>query len=151
MRYLRTILYHILQRIATENRKIGQHLGDGKAGKKAEVPKKEVYESQKKTLAKYRDILKKVKAGSELLGEGLKKKKKKLVRIKRGRGRPKGDPVVYYENSDQLVKQLYENLAALRSGNNGVYNTAVGILDELLKIKAITKKEYDEIYSKFKY
>jgi hypothetical protein len=134
----------ILDSIATENRKIGQFLGAG--SKKTEV-EKTMYESQKKTLEKYRDILIKTKAGSELIGEGYKKKKKtKLVTVKRGRGRPKSAQVVHYENPDQLVKQLEENLTALHAGNNGVYNTAVSILDELLEIRAISKETYDKIY-----
>ena len=73
-------------------------------------------------------------------------KKKKLVKLKRGRGRPKGDQVTYYENPLQLFHQLNENITALRAGNNGVHNIAVSILDELLRIKAITKEEYDKIY-----
>ena len=68
------------------------------------------------------------------------------MKLKRGRGRPKGDQVIIYENPSHLTRQLYENLAALRAGNNGVYNTAVTILDELLRIKAISKEDYDAIY-----
>ena len=63
---------HILERITTQNIKIGQHLGDGKTGKKTDAAEKIVNESRKKTLAKYRDILKKAKVDSELFGEGLK-------------------------------------------------------------------------------
>ena len=132
-----------LQSIKTKNREIGQHLGA--SSKKTDVEKM-MYESRKKTLEKYRDNLNKAKAGSELLGEGLKRKKKKLVKPKRGRGRPQGDHVITYENPNQLVKQLEEHLIALHAGNNGVYNTAVTILDELLMIKAITKEVYDVIY-----
>jgi hypothetical protein len=104
------------------------------------------YNSQKKTLEKYKSILTKARVGSELLGKGLKKKTKKLVKVKRGRGRPKGDQVVYYQNPVQLAQLLLENLAAVRAGNNGVYNTTVSILDELLNIRVITKEEYDDIY-----
>ena len=132
-----------LQSIKTKNGAIGQHLGA--SSKKTDVEKM-MYESRKKTLEKYRDNLNKAKAGSELLGEGLKRKKKKLVKPKRGRGRPQGDHVITYENPNQLVKQLEEHLIALHAGNNGVYNTAVTILDELLMIKAITKEGYDEIW-----
>ena len=71
---------------------------------------------------------------------------KKIIKLKRGRGRPKKDQVIIYENSHQLINQLHENITAMHAGNSGVYNTAVSILDELLNIKAISKKDYDKIY-----
>jgi len=132
-----------LKKIATENRKLGQFLG---VGSKKSVAEKTMYESQKKTLETYRDILISTEKGSKLIGEGLKKRKKKLVKRKRGRGRPKGDNPIIYENPDQLVRQLDENVTALHAGNDGVYNTAVGILDELLRIRKISKNDYDDIY-----
>ena len=131
-----------LEEIKTINRRLGQFMGSKSKKTPAD---KAICESQQKTLEKYKSILTKAKAGSELLGEGL-KKKKKLVKVKRGRGRPKGDQVVFYQNPNQLVQLLHENLTALKAGNNGVYNTAVGILDELLKIRVITKEAYDDIY-----
>src|SRR5579872_6715786 len=107
-----------------------------------------MYKSQKKTLEKYKELLITTAKGSDLIGEGLKRKKeKKLVKPKRGRGRPKTNPdIIIYENPNQLVRQLQEDLAALHAGNNGVYNIAVSILDELLRISAINKKDYTEIY-----
>ena len=119
-----------MQEIKTINRRLGQYLGVNSKKSDAE---KEVYKSQKITLEKYKNILTKAKAGSELLGEGLKKKKKRV----------KVDQVVFYQNPDQLLQLLHENIEALKAGNNGVYNTIVGILDELLKIGKITKEAYD--------
>ena len=130
-----------LKKIATENRQLGQYL---RVDSKKSTTERRMYESRKKTLETYKDILISVSKGSKLIGEGL--KRKKLVKLKRGRGRPKGDQVIIYENPSHLTRQLYENIAALRAGNNGVYNTAVTILDELLRIKAISKEDYDAIH-----
>ena len=134
-----------LQEIQTHNRRIGQFLG----GKSKKTPaEKNRYELQQKTLEKYKSILTKTKAGSELLGEGLQKKKRgKLVRPKRGRGRPKGDQtIVYYNDADDLVHKLKKYIEARIAGNTGVNNTIVDILDELLDIKAISKQYYDDIF-----
>ena len=130
--------------IAQKNRKLGQFLRvDSTKTERERI----IYESQKDTLKKYKDILKSTKEGSKLLGEGL--RKKKLVKLKRGRGRPMWDQVTYYENPRQLFRKLDEYITALHAGNNGVYNTAVSILDELLQIKAISKENYDIIYKNY--
>ena len=63
-----------LKSIATENRKIGQLL---RADRKTSETERIMYESQKDTLVKYKDILKSTKEGKKLLGEGLKKRNKK--------------------------------------------------------------------------
>ena len=133
-----------LLEIQTKNRKLGQFLRvDSTKTERERI----IYESQKDTLKKYKGILQSTKEGSKRLGEGL--KKKKLVKLKRGRGRPMGDQVTYYENSNQLFRKLDEYITALHAGNNGVYNTAVSILDELLQIKAISKENYDIIYKNY--
>ena len=62
-----------LKKIATENRKLGQFLG---VGSKKSAAEKTMYESQKKTLETYKDILISTAKGSKLRGEGLKRKKK---------------------------------------------------------------------------
>lgn len=133
----------VLERIKILNRQYGQHTGKRSKKDKRE---KAIYISRMETLKMYRMSLdEQMKALKYRTGEGL--KKKKTVRLKRGRGRPKTkDQVIIYENPHQLVKQLRENLTALDAGNNGVYNTAVSILDELLRIRAISKQDYDDIY-----
>ena len=55
-----------LQKVKTENQRIGQYLRDD--SKKTEVEKK-IYKSRKETLQKYKDKLKKVVAGSELVAK----------------------------------------------------------------------------------
>ena len=46
-----------LEKIKTENRSIGQNLGKGPPGQKAEAKEKDIYRSQKKTLDIYKQII----------------------------------------------------------------------------------------------
>jgi hypothetical protein len=79
-------------------------------------------------------------------GEGV--KKKKLVKLKRGRGRPRKNPdVILYKKSEDLIEKLSEYCAGKEAGNTGLDNYIVSILDELLETKTISKDEYNKIYT----
>lgn len=134
----------VLEKIKSLNRQCGYHTGI--ASKKTEE-EKEIYKSRRETLDMYKMSLdEQNKALKYKAGEGL-KKKKKLVKPKRGRGRPKTNHFISYSTPDELIQKLAEYMAAYKAGNNGVYNAIVESLDELLKIKEITKQEYDHIYN----
>jgi len=136
---------HALKKISTMNRSLGQYLGT--SSKKAEK-EKEVLRSQKQTLQVYE---KKINALAESIqfevkpvkaGEG-----RKLVRLKRGRGRPKKNPnVIYYKNPNELIEKLGEYCASKQAGNTGVDDYINSILDELLETKALSKEDYDKMY-----
>jgi len=134
--------------IKTENRKIGQHLG---ILSKKDEKEKAVYESQKQTLKIYTKKIKNLEGStkefiiSEKTGEGL--RKRKIVKQKRGRGRPRKYPdTVYYSNPYEICVKLNENIDAKRAGNTGLDNIINSILDELLNIKYIDKNVYDNLY-----
>ena len=134
------------RKISKANRSLGQYLGTSSTKTEKE---KEVFQSQKQTLQIYE---KKIKALAESRqfevkkGEGV--RKKRLVKLKRGRSRPKKNPdVIYYKKPDQLIEKLSEYLAGKQAGNTGLDNYINPILDELLEIKAISKDDYDQIFS----
>ena len=78
-------------------------------------------------------------------GDGL--KKKKLVKLKRGKGRPKKYPdVIYYKKPDQLIEKLSEFCTGKQAGNTGLDIYISSILDELLETRTISKDDYDKIY-----
>jgi hypothetical protein len=134
-----------LERIKTENKRIGAFLG--KSSKKAEK-EKEVYESQKQTLILYKKRIKGIEANQPIvipkkIGKGI----KPLCKPKRGRGRPKTsiDPIIYSNPNDLIIK-LMESDASKQAGNTGMDNVINSILDEMLKIKTINKNDYDILY-----
>ena len=111
---------------------------------------KEMYESQKETLKIYQNKIEALEGAKQFIvskktGEGL--GKHKLVKQKRGRGRPKlkPDPIVYSRLND-LVTKLNENIMAKEAGNTGLDNYINEILDELLEKKCINKDQYDNIF-----
>ena len=71
----------------------------------------------------------------------------KLVKQKRGRGRPKKyhDPI-YYSSPNDLVQKLHELVIAKEAGNTGLDNTINEALDELLEKGAINKDCFDQLY-----
>ena len=58
------------------------------------------------------------------------------------------DNVIYYNKPEDLCSRLSLLYAAKQSGNNGVNNDINSILDELLRIEAINKDEYDSLYNR---
>src|SRR5207245_155336 len=101
----------ILKRIGKENRTIGQYLG--KASKQSDK-EKDVFKSQKETLAKYKEIIQDIKRTKQYIvekEEGL--KEHKLCKQKREKGRPKIYPdTVVYKNADDLINKLNEFVIA---------------------------------------
>jgi hypothetical protein len=126
-----------LEKIKTENRSIGQKLGKGAPGQKLTAKDKNIYESQKKTLEVYKQKIEGLERAAQFVstpkktGKGL---KNKIV------------DVIYYPNVEELCKKLAYFNAAKQAGNNGVDNNINSILDELLRVQAIEKDEYDNLY-----
>jgi len=124
-----------LEKIKTENRSIGQKLGKNTKLKPQEL---KVYQSRKETLKTYQEIIEGLQGAKQFVstpkktGKGL---KNKIV------------DAIYYHSLDDLCKKLVELDVAKKAGNTGLDNTINSILDELLKVKAINKNEYDALYS----
>ena len=129
------MLAETLDLIKTRNRAIGQKLGKGPASKKLTPLEKSEIESQRETLKKYNDILETTEAGKKLLVSH--------KSDKTGSGLP---GVSYYSSVDDLCSKLALLHAAKQAGNNGLNNNINSILDELLRINAIDKNEYNDLY-----
>lgn len=139
----------VLEEIKSKNKSIGQYL---RADSKKMDKEKEVYKSQKETLKKYKEKMIALKISNEQFtvpkktGKGL--NNKKLVKPKRGRGRPKKnepDPIIYISPYD-LCQKLHYFWTEKKAGNTGLDNIINSILDELLEIKKIDKTEYNNLY-----
>ena len=124
-----------LDSIKTHNRAIGQKLGKGTASKKITAGEKSQLESQRATLKKYNDILENTEAGKKL-----------LVSHKSDKTGSGIHEISYYSSADDLCSKLALLHAAKQAGNNGLNNNINSILDELLRIKAIDKNEYNDLY-----
>lgn len=72
--------------------------------------------------------------------------KKKGEGLKNARGRTEGVDVIYYPSVKDLCIKLQELHAAKQAGNNGLNNSINSILDELLRVNAINKDEYNYLY-----
>ena len=122
-----------LDNIKTENRSIGQKLGKGQ---KVEEYERQVYESRKRTLSTYKRIIEGLEGATQFVS----------TPKKTGEGICGRTEVIYYPNVDDLCVKLTELHAAKQAGNNGVNNRINSILDELLRVAAINKDEYDILY-----
>ena len=134
-----------IKRIETKNRQLGQYLREDS---KKDEKEKAVFRSQKDTLKIYKESLllasKAVKSFKKS-GEGL--RKRKLIKLKRGRGRPKIYPdTIICANPNELCEKLAEFLTVKRAGNTGLDNSITSILDELLKLQLISKEQYDVLF-----
>jgi len=121
-----------LDKIKTENRSIGQKLGKSSGVKENE---REIYASRKKTLAIYRQKILGLEGAKQFVGRGLKTK----------------SDVIFYASVDDLCSKLAELYAARKAGNTGLDNVINSILDELLRVQAISKDEYDNLYKNIFY
>ena len=123
-----------LEKIKTENRSIGQKLAKNSKLKSHEL---DVYQSRKGTLQTYKEIIDGLQATQQFVstpkktGKGL---KNKLV------------DVIYYPSIEDLCANLAQLDAAKQAGNTGLDNHINSILDELLRVKAIDKTEYNNLY-----
>ena len=124
-----------LDSIKTHNRAIGQKLGKGAASKKLTASDKSQLESQRATLNKYSDILETTEADKKL-----------LVSHKSDKTGSGIHEISFYSNVDDLCSKLALLHAAKQAGNNGLNNNINSILDELLRINAIDKSEYNDLY-----
>jgi hypothetical protein len=115
-----------IAKIKTENRRIGQKLGRGSDATELE---KEKYESFKKTLKIYRLKIEGLEGAKQFVGKGLKK-----------------SDVLFYSSVDDLCTRLLQLYSAKQAGNTGLDNIIHSILDELSKVNAISKEEYDNLY-----
>jgi hypothetical protein len=139
-----------IEKIKRENRSIGQKLGKGSVAQKQDKREKAVYKSQKKTLEVYKQIIEGLEGAKQFVSTP-KKTGKGLKNAARGRtgdarGRTGGIDVIYYPSVEDLCIKLHKLHAAKQAGNNGVNNSINSILDELLRVNAINKDEYDILY-----
>jgi hypothetical protein len=122
-----------IAKIKTENRRIGQKLGRGSEARgrfgDATELEKEKYESFKKTLKIYRQKIEGLEGAKQFVGKGLKK-----------------SDVLFYSSVDDLCTRLLQLYSAKQAGNTGLDNIINSILDELSKVNAISKDEYDNSY-----
>src|SRR5271155_1835957 len=123
-----------LEKIKTENRSIGQKLGKNTKLKSQEL---EVYHSRKETLKTYQEIIDGLQVAKQFIstpkkkGKGL---KNKIV------------DAIYYPSVDDLCIKLIELKVAKQAGNTGLDNNINSILDELLRVQAIDKIIYNNLY-----
>ena len=115
-----------LDSIKTHNRTIGQKLEKGAASKKITAREKSQLESQRATLKIYNDILENTEAG-----------KKPLVSYKSDKTGSGIHRVLYC---------LSSKLTLLHAAKQGLNNNINSVLDELLRINAIDKNEYNDLY-----
>jgi hypothetical protein len=135
-----------LEKIKTENRSIGQKLGKGPVGQKVESKEKEIFRSQKKTLDIYKQIIDGLDGAKQFVSTP-----KKTGKGLKARGQTKSVDVILYPNVEELCIMLGKLNAAKQAGNNGVINRINSILDELLRVQAIDKDEYNDLYQKIFY
>src|SRR6266536_518238 len=135
----------VLELIQKNFRSLGQFLG--KASTKT-PQEKEIFKSRKETLKIYRELiiaLKGAKRFTEKSGQGI--RRRKLCKLKRGRGRPRKYPdTIVYNNPNELCEKLADLVTAKEAGNTGLDNSINSILDELLVIKSINKDEFDKLF-----
>ena len=131
-----------LDKIKTHNKSIGQFLGNGPSSKKISNAKKLQLESQRDTLKKYKDRLENTETAKSLVAPH--------KTGKYGKGIPSANKAVhelsFYSSIDDLCNKLQLLHAAKQAGNNGLNNNINSILDELLRINAIDKNEYNDLY-----
>jgi len=63
-----------------------------------------------------------------------------------GRGLKNLSDVIFYASVDDLCSKLAELYAARKAGSTGLDNVMNSILDESLRVQAISKDEYDMLY-----
>ena len=131
-----------LDKIKTYNKSIGQFLGTGPSSKKISNAKKLQLESQRDTLKKYRDRIENTESAKSLVVPP--------KTGKSGKGATGANTTVheitFYSSVDDLCNRLSLLCAAKQAGNTGLNNNMNSILDELLRISAIDKNEYNHLY-----
>ena len=124
----------VLEKIKTENRSIGQKLSKNTKLKPQEL---EVYESRKETLKTYQKIIENLQGAKQFIS----------TPKKRGKGlKNKTVDVIYYPSVEDLCANLAQLHAAKQAGNTGLDNNINSVLDELLRLQAIDKTNYNILY-----
>jgi hypothetical protein len=125
-------------------------------GLKVEAREKEVYRSRKQTLVKYKNIIEGLEGAKQFVstpknkgsstaslgtGKGL-----KVDRLRRSNRRCRtAGGVIYYSSVDDLCSKLAK-LDASKQAGNGLDNDINSILDELFRVQALNKDEYNTLY-----
>ena len=134
-----------LSKIKTHNKSIGQYLGIGPASKSISKDAKVSLESQRATLQKYKALIENTESAKKLLST------RKTDKQKTGTGVSNIPSAVheisFYSSVDDLCNRLALLCAAKEAGNNGLNNNINSILDELLRINAVDKNEFNHLYS----
>ena len=104
---------------------------EGKLGKNAKGNEKQMYISRKRTLDVYKQKILGLEGAKQFVGKGLKKNKV---------------DVILYASVEDLCSKLAELYAAKQAGNNGVDDRLNSILDELVRVNAISQDEYNTLY-----
>ena len=96
-----------------------------------------------KSLTEYRERLKLLSKGQELIvkGKGMKKSYKKPKHKGKAKPHKLGGTLKYYDDPDVLVQQFHLLVASKQAGNTGVDNEISVIIDELVRKGYITKTE----------
>ena len=134
-----------LSKIKTHNKSLGQYLGVGPSSKTVSKKAKVALESQKITLKKYKSLIENTESAKKLISTRNVDRKEKTDK-KSGTGVPAHE-ISFYSSVDDLCNRLALLCAAKQAGNNGLDNYIHSILDELLRIGAVEKNEYNELYS----
>ena len=68
-----------------------------------------------------------------------------------GSGLDQNYKVIYYNNPEKLIEKLDVICGSINAGNssNELRNQGITILDELLKLKRITKRIHEKIYNNY--
>ena len=137
----------IKKAVVSNRRRLAQEFRTDRISRKS-LEEIKVFESQKETLLRYEDILERLGGARKFIGKAIANQSKKPPKVRQKhsrRGRPLCRQTILYKNADDLVSKLAEYLASYNSGNNGVHNTIISILDELLQTKVICKNTFDSI------
>lgn len=132
----------IFKKIESQNRRLGQLNSDKTVkGQKATPREKEIGILEKDTLKKYTEKIKGLQGAKQFLkksGEGM-----KLIKPKRGRGRPKSKPEQFsYKNPSELEQKLKELVDEIKNGNTTNDLLIKQIIEEMINIKYITEEGY---------
>ena len=131
------------QKGKTLNKSLGQYLGIGAASEKISKESKAWMESQKDTLTEYKNRLEQTESANKLLTSSITEKS--------GKGVPEANKarhgISFYSSLDDLCKRSALLCASKQAGITGLNNNINSILDELLRINAIDKNEYNHLYS----
>ena len=133
-----------LQSVKSHNRSINQYLGTGPASKSSSKDTKKTLESQRTTLLKYRGLIENTESVKKLISIR-RTDKKSGTGVNSNAGAV--HEISFYSSVDDLCNRLALLCAAKEAGNNGLNNNINSILDELLRINAIAKNEYNHLYS----